>query len=287
MSSLIYSGKVRDIYEAGEDQLLMVASDRVSAYDVIMNEGIPDKGAVLNGVSAYWFENTKHIIDNHCISTDVTDFPTLGLDDQLRGRSMLVKKTTPIRLECIVRGYLFGHGYEEYLETGSVHGVNYSQGMELAQELPEPIFSPTTKAEEGHDENISPQDARNLVGQEVYDFVAAKSIELYKFGAIRAKEVGIILCDTKFEFGMLNDEIILIDEAMTPDSSRYWEASTYEIGKSPSSFDKQYLRDWLDSTGWDHTPPPPTLPQEVINGTRARYVEAYERLTGKSFTDWV
>jgi phosphoribosylaminoimidazole-succinocarboxamide synthase len=266
----LYKGKVRDMYEAGEDKLLMVASDRISAYDVIMDEVIPDKGSVLNGVSTFWFENTKDIIDNHCISTELEDFPARGADDMLRGRAMLVKKSEPIRLECIVRGYLFGHGYAEYLETGSVHGVKYPEGMELAQQLPKPIFSPTSKAEEGHDEAISPGDAREFVGADVYDFIAAKSIELYEFGAKRARDTGIILCDTKFEFGFSGgksvDDIILIDEVMTPDSSRYWEASTYEVGKSPASFDKQYLRDWLDSTGWDHVPPPPTLPEDVIVG---------------------
>lgn len=298
----LYRGKVRDIYAAGDDVLLMVASDRISAYDVIMNEDIPAKGAVLNGLSSYWFDNTTDIINNHVISTDVTDFPASGADDLLRGRSMLVKKTVPIRLECIVRGYLFGHGYEEYLENGSVHGKKYPEPMELAQQLDEPIFSPTTKAEEGHDENISPEDAREIVGAEIYDFLAAKSIEVYNFGAKRAQEAGIILCDTKFEFGYIPgsdgaesngaaknsvNDIILIDEVMTPDSSRYWEASTYEIGTSPASFDKQFLRDWLDSTGWDHTPPPPTLPAEVIQGTRSRYIEAYERITQTNFSDWL
>lgn len=298
----LYKGKVRDMYEAGEDKLLMVASDRISAYDVIMNEDIPNKGAVLNGVSTYWFANTKEIIDNHCISTDVTDFPASGADEMLRGRAMLVRKSVPIRLECIVRGYLFGHGYQEYLETGSVHGVQYHDGMKLAQQLPQPIFSPTTKAEEGHDEAISIEGARELVGANVYDFIRDTSIALYEHGSKRAQDAGIILCDTKFEFGFVAgsdgaesngqsvnsvDDIILIDEVMTPDSSRYWEADTYEVGISPQSFDKQYLRDWLDSTGWDHVPPPPTLPTEVIDGTRNRYIEAYERITGLRFSDWV
>jgi phosphoribosylaminoimidazole-succinocarboxamide synthase len=298
----LYRGKVRDLYEAGDGQLLMVASDRVSAYDVVMEEDIPQKGCVLNGVSAYWFDNTTDIISNHVLSTDVTDFPCQGADDLLRGRAVLVKKTIPIRLECIVRGYLFGHGFEEYESIGSVHGHKYPAGMQLAQQLPEPIFSPTTKAEEGHDENISPEGARELVGEKVYDFVRDKSIEIYRYGAKRATEAGIILADTKFEFGFVldsdgansngqsanaTDDIILIDEVMTPDSSRYWDASTYEVGTSPASFDKQYLRDWLDSTGWDHTPPPPTLPEEVIAGIRARYVDAYERITDSNFNDWV
>ncbi len=287
----LYQGKVRDIYNAGDDQLLMVASDRISAYDVIMNETIPDKGSVLNGVSAFWFENTKDIIDNHCISTELEDFPARGADDLLRGRTMLVRKSEPIRLECIVRGYLFGHGYSQYLETGSVHGVKYPQGLQLAEQLDTPIFSPTSKAEQGHDEAISPEDAREFVGKDVYDFIAAKSIELYEFGARRALDTGIILCDTKFEFGFAGgnsvEDIILIDEVMTPDSSRYWQANTYEVGVSPASFDKQYLRDWLDSSDWDHKPPPPKLPDEVIQGTRSRYIEAYERITGLRFSDWV
>ena len=193
-----YAGKVRDMYEAGADKLLMVASDRISAYDVIMEEPIPDKGAVLNGVSTFWFNNTKDIVENHCISTTLEDFPAHGADEMLRGRAMLVRKSIPIRLECIVRGYLFGHGYEEYLEFGSVHGEKFEAGLELASELPKPIFTPTTKAESGHDENISPEDARALVGDDVYAFVCAKSIELYKFGAKRARNSGIILCDTKF-----------------------------------------------------------------------------------------
>lgn len=297
----VYRGKVRDMYEAGDDQLLMVASDRMSAFDVVMNEDIPDKGAVLNGLSAYWFARTTDIIANHVISTDVTDFPASGADDMLRGRATLVRKSVPIKLECIVRGYLFGHGYEEYLEKGSVHGEQYPEGMRLAERLPRPIFSPTTKADEGHDENISPEDARVLVNSAVYDFVREASIALYQFGAKRARDTGIILCDTKFEFGFVADsdgalskgsssnavdDIILIDEVMTPDSSRYWEADTYVVGETPLSFDKQPLRDWLDSIGWDRTPPPPTLPQDVIDGTRARYVEAYERITGSRFSDW-
>jgi phosphoribosylaminoimidazole-succinocarboxamide synthase len=298
----LYRGKVRDMYAAGDDHLLMVASDRISAYDVIMAQDIPQKGAVLNGVSNYWFQNTSDIIGNHCVSTDVTDFPCSGADDMLRGRAMLVTKTLPIRLECIVRGYLFGHGFAEYQETGSVHGVKYKPGMKLAEKLPEPIFSPTTKAEEGHDEAISPEDARKLVNADVYDFIRNASVALYLHGAHRAREAGIILADTKFEFGFVAgsdgalsngssahsvDDIIVIDEVMTPDSSRYWEASTYEVGVSPASFDKQYLRDWLDSTGWDHVPPPPTLPDDVIAGTRGRYIEAYERITASRFSDWV
>ncbi len=298
----LYRGKVRDMYDAGPGQLLMVASDRISAYDVIMTEEIPGKGAVLNGLSNYWFDQTEDIIANHRISTDVTDFPCSDADEYLKGRAMLVRKSVPIKLECIVRGYLFGHGYKEYVETGSVHGFKYKPGMKLAEKLPEPIFSPTTKADEGHDEAISQEDARNLVGSEVYDFIRNASVALYLQGAKRAKDVGIILADTKFEFGFIEgsdgalsngksahsvDDIILIDEVMTPDSSRYWEGSTYEPGVSPASFDKQFVRDWLDSTDWDRTPPPPTLPDEVIEGTQNKYIQAYERITGHDFSQWV
>lgn len=297
----LYTGKVRDIYAVNDEQLLLVASDRISAYDVVMSEDIPEKGAVLNGISSYWFDNTKHIIDNHVVSCDVTDFPFPQASELLRARSILVKKTLPIRLEAIVRGYMFGHGYEEYLETGQVHGHHFDAGLKLAEKLPNPIFTPTTKAEEGHDENVSIEEAINIVGKNVYDFVRDASIAIYEFGAKRAQEEGIILADTKFEFGFKAnsdgalsngtsanavDDIILIDEVMTPDSSRYWEGSTYEVGTSPSSFDKQFLRDWLETQPWDKTAPAPTLPESVITGTRERYVEAYERITGQSFSSW-
>lgn len=298
----LYTGKVRDIYAVNDEQLLLVASDRISAYDVVMSEDIPEKGAVLNGISSYWFDNTKHIIDNHVVSCDVTDFPFPAAAELLRARSILVKKTLPIRLEAIVRGYMFGHGYEEYLETGQVHGYHFEPGMKLAQKLPDPIFTPTTKAEEGHDENVSIDEAINIVGKNVYEFVRDASIAIYEFGAKRAQEEGIILADTKFEFGFRAnsegalsngtsanavDDIILIDEVMTPDSSRYWEGATYEIGTSPASFDKQFLRDWLETQPWDKTAPAPTLPESVITGTRERYVEAYERITGNSFSSWL
>jgi phosphoribosylaminoimidazole-succinocarboxamide synthase len=297
----LYGGKVRDIYAVNDEQLLLVASDRISAYDVIMTETIPEKGAVLNGISSYWFDKTKKIIDNHVVSCDVTDFPFPNASEILRARSMLVQKTVPIRLEAIVRGYMFGHGYKEYLETGQVHGHHFEPGLKLSEKLPTPIFTPTSKAEEGHDESVSENEARDFVGEKVYDFVRDASIAIYELGAKRAHEVGIILADTKFEFGFKAnsdgalsngtsansvDDIILIDEVMTPDSSRYWEGAKYELGISPASFDKQYLRDWLDQQPWDRTAPAPTLPQDVITGTRERYVEAYERITGESFSNW-
>lgn len=298
----LYTGKVRDIYEVNDEQLLLVASDRMSAYDVVMSEDIPEKGAVLNGISAYWFNETKHIIDNHVISTDVTDFPFPGAGELLRARSVLAKKSVPIKLEAIVRGYMFGHGYEEYAETGQVHGYEFAPGLKLSEKLPNAIFTPTTKAEEGHDENVSIEEAIAIVGKNVYNFVRDASIALYEFGAKKSNEAGILLADTKFEFGFRAnsdgalshgesansiDDIILIDEVMTPDSSRYWEASTYEVGVSPASFDKQYLRDWLETQPWDKTAPAPTLPAEIISGTRERYVEAYERITGNSFSSWL
>ena len=298
----LYGGKVRDIYAVNDEQLLMVASDRMSAYDVIMSEPIPEKGAVLNGISAFWFDNTKQIIDNHVVSCDITDFPFPQTGNLLSARSMLVTKTIPIRLEAIVRGYMFGHGYQEYIETGQVHGHHFENGIQLSEKLPNPIFTPTSKAEEGHDESVSVEEARDFIGSNIYDFIRDTSLAIYNYGANRSIESGILLADTKLEFGFKAnsdgalsggkskyavDDIILIDEVMTPDSSRYWEASTYEFGISPASFDKQYLRDWLETQPWDKTAPAPTLSPEVIAGTRERYVEAYERISGEVFSSWL
>ena len=267
----LYGGKVRDIYAVNDEQLLMVASDRMSAYDVIMSEPIPEKGAVLNGISAFWFDNTKQIIDNHVVSCDITDFPFPQTGNLLSARSMLVTKTIPIRLEAIVRGYMFGHGYQEYIETGQVHGHHFENGIQLSEKLPNPIFTPTSKAEEGHDESVSVEEARDFIGSNIYDFIRDTSLAIYNYGANRSIESGILLAD----------------EVMTPDSSRYWEASTYEVGISPASFDKQYLRDWLETQPWDKTAPAPTLSPEVIAGTRERYVEAYERISGEVFSSWL
>ncbi|MCZ7535731.1 MAG: phosphoribosylaminoimidazolesuccinocarboxamide synthase [Acidimicrobiia bacterium] len=280
----LYTGKVRELYEVAHDRLLMVATDRLSVYDVVLPDPIPDKGRVLTALSAWWFDRTASMVQNHVISSDPTDFPeTAG---PVGGRAMLVRATTPIRMECIVRGYLFGGAWSEYRKHGTVNGVTVSAGLREADRLPEPIFTPTTKADEGHDMPLTRDEGVALVGRDRYERLSDLSLRLYQLGAARAAETGLILADTKFEFGDIDGEILVIDEMLTPDSSRYWPADKYEPGSSPPSFDKQYVRDYMDSTGWDHEPPAPSLPAEVIDGTRARYVEAYERLTGNSFDEW-
>lgn len=280
---LIARGKVRDIYDLG-DKLLIVTTDRMSAFDVIMDEPIPDKGKVLNTLSAFWFEQVKDVVENHCISLDPADLdladPAQAKD--LEGRMMLVKKAKPLPLECIVRGYLIGSGYKDYLATGQVCGIDLPTGLAQAAKLEKPLFTPSTKAEIGeHDENISFEQAVDLVGEEVATKVKEISLGIYTRARDLAAEKGIIIADTKFEFGEVDGEIILIDEALTPDSSRFWPADQYQPGTSPPSFDKQYLRDYLSTLDWDKTPPPPKLPQEVIDRTREKYIEALERLTGK------
>jgi len=281
----LYSGKVRELYEVGHDRLLMVASDRISAFDVVFDDPIPDKGRVLTGLSVFWFDQTKHVVANHLVSADPTDLPeTAGSD--VAGRAMLVKATRPVRMECIVRGYLFGSAWTEYRQAGTVNGKRLPAGLRQAERLPEPIFTPSTKAEEGHDAALSRTEAVALVGEARYEELSHVAVELYRFGAEHAASRGVILADTKFEFGELDDKLLVIDELMTPDSSRYWPADQYQVGTSPPSFDKQFVRDFLDGTGWDRTPPPPHLPEHVVDGTRARYVEAYELLTGTSFDEW-
>ena len=280
----LYSGKVRELYEVAHDRLLMVATDRVSVFDVVLPDPIPDKGRVLTGLSAWWFEQTARIAPNHVISADPTDFPeTAG---HVGGRAMLVRATTPIRMECVVRGYLFGGAWREYREHGTINGAAAPAGLREADRLPEPLFTPTTKAEEGHDFPLTAEDAVTLVGRARFEQLAELSLRLYEWGAECAAASGLILADTKFEFGDLDGEVIVIDEMLTPDSSRYWPAEGYEPGTSPPSFDKQYVRDYMDSTGWSHEPPAPRIPPDVIEGTRARYVEAYEMLTGASFDEW-
>ena len=280
----LYSGKVRELYEVAFDQLLIVASDRVSVFDVVLPDEIPDKGRVLTGLSQYWFDQTASIVSNHLISCDPTDFPpTAGV---VGGRAMLVRTTRPIRLECVARGYLFGAAWSEYQERGTVGGFPVPAGMRQAERLPAPLFTPTTKAESGHDLPLTAGEAVDLVGADVYERVRDLSIRIYELGAARAHENGLVLADTKFEFGELDDEIIVIDEMMTPDSSRYWPLDEYRVGTSPPSFDKQYVRDFMDSTGWDHDPPAPNLPAEVIGKTSALYREAYELITGLSLDDW-
>jgi phosphoribosylaminoimidazole-succinocarboxamide synthase len=280
----LYSGKVRELYEVAHDRLLMVASDRVSVFDVVLPDEIPDKGRVLTGLSTFWFERTRDIVPNHIISADPTDFPETAGD--VAGRAAIVRTSRPIRLECVVRGYLFGHAWEEYQQKGTVGGFRLPAGLRRAERLPEPLFTPTTKAESGHDLSLNQREAIELVGEDRYEELRRLSLALYEFGANHADECGVILADTKFEFGEIDGNVLVIDEMMTPDSSRYWPADAYEVGGSPPSFDKQYVRDFMDATGWNHEPPAPRMAPDAIANTRARYREAYELITGDSFDDW-
>ncbi|MEW6035921.1 MAG: phosphoribosylaminoimidazolesuccinocarboxamide synthase [Candidatus Micrarchaeota archaeon] len=272
---LVKKGKVRDTY-ALDDSLLMVATDRLSAFDVVFNEGIPRKGEVLNRLSAFWFRKTKKIIENHMLS----DKPPEGLPGFLKGRSMVVKRCQPVMLECVVRGYITGSAWKEYRQGGTVCGIKLPPGLKNGSELPEPIFTPSTKAEKGHDMNISESDAALIVGKEVYETVKEKSIALYQAGKKHAWKSGLVLADTKFEFGMLEGKTILIDEALTPDSSRYWLKDRYEQG-ALESLDKQFVRDYLERSGWNKSPPPPPLPPDVVKRTTERYLQAFRMLTGK------
>ena len=278
---LFSSGKVRDTFDLG-DRLLMVASDRISAFDYILPNGIPDKGRVLTQLSAFWFGRLGSVIPNHLLSVDVNDLPEAvsAQRDELAGRFMIVKKAKRLDFECVVRGYLAGSGWLDYQRTGAVCGVRLPSGLRQADQLPQPVFTPATKAEEGHDINISLAQMQNVIGEELGERIADVSIALYRAAAAYALERGIIIADTKMEFGLLDGELILIDELLTPDSSRYWPQSEYHPGGSPPSFDKQYIRDWLESSGWDKRPPAPELPAEVAEGAASRYREAYERLTG-------
>lgn len=280
----IYTGKVRELYEVSHDRLLMVASDRLSVFDVVLRDEIPDKGRILTGLSAWWFERTASLVPNHVISADPTDFPEITRD--VEGRAMLVRSTRPVRLECVVRGYVFGHGWSEYRDSGTIGGYPAPGGLQEAEKLPEPLFTPTTKAEEGHDEALTREEAIALVGSDRYEKLRDLSLRLYEFGARHAASCGVILADTKFEFGELDGEILLIDEVMTPDSSRFWPAEHYATGGSPPSFDKQFVRDYFDSVAWDRESPPPHMPADVIDNTRSRYIEAYELITGLSFDEW-
>jgi phosphoribosylaminoimidazole-succinocarboxamide synthase len=281
----IRQGKVRDLYDAGE-HLLMVATDRISAFDYVLGSGIPDKGKVLNQLSAFWFDLTREIVENHLQSTNVDDFPARfqPFADQLRGRSMLVRRTNPVPIECVVRGYLVGSGWAEYRKTGSVCGIALPPGLREADRLPQPIFTPSTKADTGHDENISEAEAGRLVGADLVSRLRDYSIEVYSRGAAHAESRGIIVADTKFEFGLAagagREEIFLIDEVLTPDSSRFWPMDQYKPGGSQPSFDKQYVRDYLEQIHWNKQPPVPSLPDEVVGRTREKYVEALRRLAG-------
>ena len=281
---LFRRGKVRDVYDLG-DRLLMVATDRISAFDVVMDETIPDKGALLTQISAYWFETLAHVVPNHVITYDMHAVEGLTGDEraQLQGRSVVVRKTQPLPVECVVRGYLAGSGWKEYQASHTVCGVDLPAGYVESSQLAEPIFTPATKAEEGHDENISFAQAATILGADVAAQVRDYSIALYNAALGDVASKGLILADTKFEFGVIDGEIILIDEALTPDSSRYWLASEYAPGTSQYNFDKQMLRDWLETTDWNKAYPPPHLPQTVVDGTRAKYIEAYERITGRTW----
>ncbi len=285
---LMKQGKVRDMYRTPAG-VVMVASDRISAYDVVLPTPIPDKGAVLTALSSYWFERTAGLVRNHEITTQVDDFPPEAKQhaDHLRGRSMLVREAEPVLIECVARGYLSGSGWKVYGRTGAVCGIELPTGLRESDKLPEPIFTPATKAETGHDENITFERAAEIAGRELMTALRDLTLQIYTTGAEHAAGRGVIIADTKFEFGVIDGDIILIDEVMTPDSSRFWPASEYEPGRGQPSFDKQYVRDWLDASGWDHSPPGPDLPDEVVANTRAKYVEAYERVTGRSFEDWL
>jgi len=277
------SGKVRDIYDIG-DYYLIVSTDRISAFDVIMNEGIPYKGAVLNKISAFWFNFTKDIIDNHLISINVEDYPEecKPYKDELKNRSMLVKKAELIPLECIVRGYITGSGWNDYKKTGSICGIKLPEGLVESEKLPEPIFTPSTKAEIGlHDENIDEQSAISLIGKETFNYIKEISIKIYNKAAEYALKKGIIIADTKMEFGYYDGKIILIDELLTPDSSRFWPLEEYEKGRPQNSFDKQYLRDYLLSINFNKKPPAPPIPENVILNTSKKYQEALYKLTGE------
>ena len=270
------------MYDLG-DRLLMVASDRISTYDVVHPNPIPDKGKVLTGLSDFWFARTGHIVPNHLLST------TDGVPDEVRGRAIVVRKLRMLPVECVVRGYITGSGWKDYLATGSVSGIELPAGLQESEQLPEPIFTPSTKADEGHDETISFDQAADAVGDaELMGRLRELSIALYSFAADHARERGGILADTKFEFGLDDDGVLTVgDEVLTPDSSRYWPLDGFEPGRGQPSYDKQYVRDWASSTGWDKTPPAPEIPADVADRTRSLYVEAYERITGEDFSAWL
>jgi len=279
------SGKVREVFDLG-DTLLFVATDRISAFDCILPNAIPRKGEVLTQTSAFWFEKLD-FVENHVIATKFRQFPgnLKPFEEQLAGRSMIVKKAAPLPVECVARGYLVGSAWKEYQETGSVCGHELPPGLRQAERLPETIFTPATKAETGHDQNITWRECRALLGDEVALQVRQHTIELYEHGRAHAAQNGIIVADTKFEFGVLDGEIILIDEVLTPDSSRFWPESEYQVGANPPSFDKQFVRDYLETLDWNKQPPAPALPADIVEKTAAKYVEAYQRLTGLKLGD--
>jgi phosphoribosylaminoimidazole-succinocarboxamide synthase len=279
---LLASGKVREMYDLG-DEILMVASDRISTYDVVHPTPIPDKGKVLTALSTFWFDQSADIVPNHLVSI------TERVPDEVRGRALAVRKLDMLPVECVVRGYITGSGWKDYQATGAVAGIALPEGLRESEQLPEPIFTPSTKADVGHDETIDFDRAAEIVGDRaVMEQLRDLSIALYSFAAEHAASRGVILADTKFEFGRDADGVIRVgDEVLTPDSSRFWPADGYEVGKPQPSFDKQYVRDWASGTGWDKKPPAPAIPDDVVAGTRAKYVEAYEKITGEPFTAWL
>lgn len=283
----IASGKVREIYEVDQGHLLFVATDRISAYDVILNQEIPDKGRVLTGLSLHFFEMLR--TPNHLVGTDLSHIEELTPEDieYLTGRSMLVKRAEVIPVECVVRGYLYGSSWREYRDGGGPTTEHLPEGLRMADELEEPIFTPATKAASGHDENITEAQTREMLGDDLYEELKKRSITIYNGAREYAADRGVVLADTKFEFGWHAGELLLIDEVLTPDSSRYWPADEWEPGHEIPSFDKQYVREWLETQPWDKAPPPPDLPDEIVEGTRRRYVEAFERITGASFDDYL
>ncbi len=288
----VRSGKVRDLYDVGDERLLLVASDRISAFDVVLPTPIPDKGRVLTGLARYWFRETERagIMPNHLLSTDVAQLPpeVAHAAAELRGRSMICRRARVLPVELIVRGWLAGSGWKDYRRTGAVCGIPLPQGLRESERLPEPLFTPSTKADEGHDENISFDQMVALVGAPLAEQARDLALALYRFAAERAEATGIIVADTKFEFGQAPDGVLLlIDEVLTPDSSRFWDAADYEAGRGQASYDKQYVRDWLETQDWDKTAPGPELPADIVEGTRRRYVEAFERITSGSFADYL
>jgi phosphoribosylaminoimidazole-succinocarboxamide synthase len=281
--TLVRRGKVRDLY-ALDDSLLIIATDRISAFDYVLGSGIPDKGSVLTQLSAFWFDRTRGLVDNHLLSAHAEDFPAslARHRDLLAGRSMLVRTTTPLPIECVARGYLSGSGWKDYTASGAVCGVSLPPGLIESDRLPEPIFTPATKAESGHDINISEAEAAGIVGKDLLNRLKKLTLDLYAHGVAHAESRGIILADTKFEFGTMPDgSLLLIDEVMTPDSSRYWPKDSYQPGGAQPSFDKQFVRDYLESIRWNKQPPVPSLPEDVVTRTRAKYLDAFRRLTGR------
>jgi phosphoribosylaminoimidazole-succinocarboxamide synthase len=285
---LLARGKVRDVYAAADDALLLVATDRISAFDVVLADPIPDKGRVLTGLSQYWFERSADLVSNHVVSGDPATFPAPFTDDpSLAGRALLVRRADVVPLECVARGYLAGSGWSQYRETRSVCGLDLPAGLVESERLDEAIFTPTTKATQGHDLPLTPTEAIELVGRGLYERLKELTLAVYERLATSAAEHGVIVADTKIELGFADGDLILIDEVGTPDSSRFWPAEGYGQGRAQPSFDKQYVRDWLDASGWDREPPPPALPPDVVTGTAARYREAYERVTGEPFDDYL